>query len=161
MDAGCNLLRFTFPQPPKDIKTDVGVVPTQEEIFNYQKILEKFKEKYESPTCSILVIDADSEKNIYNKPRTTPCYSRYIFPTVGFDGWLYNCSQSSAPNFRSTALGDLNKYDFWELFYNYDEKNLEKYLINCNKKINQSGCRCDRKEHFVNSSVIESKIFNI
>ena len=28
IEAGCNLLRFTFPQQPKDIKTDKGVIPS-------------------------------------------------------------------------------------------------------------------------------------
>jgi len=161
MNAGCNLLRFTFPQPPKDIKTEKGVIPTQKEVSKYLIILEKLKAKYENADCSILVIDTDSENDIYNKPRTTPCYARYVFPTVGFDGWLYNCSQSSAPNFKSSAIGNLNQHNFWDLFYNYDNKNLENFFIKCNKKINQSGCRCDRKEHVFNKSIIDSKIFNI
>ena len=82
------------------------------------KILLELKKKYETPNCSILIVDADQEHDIYNKPRTLPCFARYIFPTVGFDGWLYNCSQSSAPNFHSSALGDLTKM-ILELFYNY------------------------------------------
>tara|TARA_B100000242_G_C43009306_1_gene469186 strand:+ start:535 stop:882 length:348 start_codon:yes stop_codon:yes gene_type:complete len=109
----------------------------------------------------IIVANPDLDHGIYNKPRTLPCYARYLFPTIGFDGWLYNCSQSSAPNFRSTALGDLTKNDFWDLFYNYDSKNLDSYLSICNKKIADSGCRCDRKEHIVNQSVIDSKVFKI
>ena len=161
INAGCNLLRFTFPQEPKDIKTEKGVIPTQKEVKNYLITLEKLKTKYENADCSILIVDTDSENDIYNKPRTTPCYARYIFPTVGFDGWLYNCSQSSAPNFRSSAIGNLNQHNFWDLFYNYDNKNLENFLIKCNKTINQSGCRCDRKEHVFNKSIIDSKIFNI
>ena len=161
IDAGCNLLRFTFPQQPKDIKTEKGVVPSKEEIFLYKKELEKLKKKYESSNCSILVIDADNENNIYNKARTTPCYARYVYPTVGFDGWLYNCSQSSAPNFRSSALGNLNESNFWDLFYNYKIEYFENFLVQCNSKINKSGCRCDRKEHLVNNSVIESKIFKV
>jgi len=159
--AGCNLIRFTFPQQPKDIKTEKGVVPSKEEISFYKKELQKLKNKYDSDNCSILVIDADNENNIYNKPRTIPCYARYVYPTVGFDGWLYNCSQSSAPNFRSTALGDLNKSNFWDLFYGYETKNFESFLFKCNTKISKSGCRCDRKEHIVNSSVIESKVFKV
>ena len=94
-----------FPQQPKDIKTAKGVVPTENEIAHYKKKLEELKKKYSNSDCSILVIDADSDNNIYNKPRTVPCYARYVYPTVGFDGWLYNCSQSSAPNFESSALG--------------------------------------------------------
>ena len=161
IEAGCNLLRFTFPQQPKDIKTEKGVVPSKEEVVFYKTELEKLKNKYDSENCSILVIDADYENNIYNKPRTVPCYARYVYPTVGFDGWLYNCSQSSAPNFRSSALGDLNKSDFWDLFYDYETKNFENFIFRCNDKINKSGCRCDRKEHVVNNSVIESKIFKV
>ena len=107
----------------------------------------------------IIVIDPDNENETYFKPRTIPCYARFIFPTVGFDGWLYNCSQSSSPNFRPTALGDLNKSGFWDLFYNYATTDLEKYLDLCNKKIANSGCRCDRKEHVVNQSIINSKVF--
>ena len=82
-----------------------------------------------------------------------------MYPTVGFDGWLYNCSQSSAPNFRSSALGDLTKSDFWDLFYNYENDNFESFSKKCNIKINNSGCRCDRKEHVVNASIIKSEIF--
>ena len=37
IEAGCNLLRFTFPQQPKDIKTKTGVVPTKDEIIIYKK----------------------------------------------------------------------------------------------------------------------------
>jgi sulfatase maturation enzyme AslB (radical SAM superfamily) len=159
MTAGCNVLRFSFPQPPKDTKTKKGVIPTQEEINFYISDLNKLKKKYENDKCLILITNPDGDHDIYNKPRTLPCYARYLFPTVGFDGWLYNCSQSSAPNFRSTALGDLTKDDFWKLFYNYDSDNLDNFLSVCNKKIGESGCRCDRKEHIVNQSVIDSKVF--
>ena len=118
-------------------------------------------EKYENKDCLIIISNPDKENDIYRKPRTTPCFARFIFPVVGFDGWLYNCSQSSAPNFRSTALGDLNKSNFWDLFYGYETKNFESFLFKCNTKISKSGCRCDRKEHIVNSSVIESKVFKV
>ncbi len=161
MGAGCNVLRFSFPQPPKDIKTEKGVVPTQEEINFYISDLNKLKKKYENENCLIIITNPDGEHDIYNKPRTLPCYARYLFPTVGFDGWLYNCSQSSSPNFRSTALGNLNIDDFWKLFYNYDSQNLDNFMSVCNKKIGNSGCRCDRKEHIVNQSVINSKVFKI
>ena len=161
MAAGCNVLRFSFPQPPKDIKTEKGVVPTQEEVNLYISDLNKLKKKYENDKCLILITNPDGDHDIYNKPRTLPCYARYLFPTIGFDGWLYNCSQSSAPNFRSTALGDLNKDDFWKLFYNYESENLDNFMNICNKKISESGCRCDRKEHIVNQSIINSNVFKI
>ena len=158
-EAGCNLLRFTFPQQPKGIKTEEGVIPTEKEKNEYKNILNILKSKHETKNCSILIVDADTDHSIYNKPRTVPCYARYIFPTVGFDGWLYNCSQSSAPNFRGSALGDLTKENFWDLFYKYNTKEFDRFQISCNKKINDSGCRCDRKEHVINKNIIDSKIF--
>jgi len=159
MKAGCNLLRFTFPQQPKGINTEIGVIPSEIEKDYYKKDLEKLKIKYENSECSILIVDADDDHNIYDKPRTIPCFARYVFPTIGFDGWLYNCSQSSAPNFRLSALGDLKINNFWDLYYNYKVEKFNDYLISCSKNINDTGCRCDRKEHVLNQQIIDSKIF--
>ena len=159
MKAGCNLLRFTFPQQPKGINTEIGVIPSETEKDYYKKDLEKLKIKYENSECSILIVDADDDHNIYDKPRTIPCFARYVFPTIGFDGWLYNCSQSSAPNFRLSALGDLKINNFWDLYYNYKVEKFNDYLISCSKNINDTGCRCDRKEHVLNQQIIDSKIF--
>jgi sulfatase maturation enzyme AslB (radical SAM superfamily) len=153
IDAGCNLLRFTFPQPPKDTTTEKGVVPNPDEKKRYKDDLNELILKFKNNDCPILIIDADQDHNIYDKPQTLPCYARYIYPTVGFDGWLYNCSQSSAPNFRSTALGNLNKDDFWKLYYNYQTDNFNSYLTKCSVAIQNSGCRCDRKEHILNSQL--------
>jgi len=150
ISAGCNLLRFTFPQPPKDIVTEAGTVPDQIEKKEFKHKVLEIIDEYKNNECPILFIDADEEHNIFNKAQTLPCYARYVYPTVGFDGWLYNCSQSSAPNFRDTALGDLNKKNFWDLFYNYDETKFKDYFAECNLKIKNSSCRCDRKEHVLN-----------
>ena len=157
--AGCNLLRFTFPQPPKDIKTELGVIPTIEEKEFYKNDIREIIANFEDKYCSIIIVDADQDLNIFNKPRTLPCVARYLFPTVGFDGWLYNCSQSSSPNFRTTGLGDLNKNNFWDLYYNYENKNINNYMKICGTNLTNSGCRCDRKEHLVNQGVESSKIF--
>jgi hypothetical protein len=159
MKAGCNLLRFTFPQQPKSITTEIGVIPSQKEKDYYKKDLEKLKTRYKNSECSILIVDADNDYNIHNKPRTIPCFARYVFPTIGFDGWLYNCSQSSAPNFRLSALGDLKINNFWDLYYNYKVEKFNDYLISCSENINDTGCRCDRKEHVLNQQIIDGKIF--
>ena len=151
--AGCNVLRFTFPQQPKDIDTPDGTIPSPQDIEKYINELQEFKYKYENDNLLILILNKDKDEDIYMKPRTLPCYARYIYPTIGFDGWLYNCSQSSSPNFRSSALGDLTKKNFWELFYDYDNKNFNNYFKKCNDKIAQSNCRCDRKEHVTNKKL--------
>ena len=106
-----------------------------------------------------MMVDADTEYGIFEKPRTTPCFARWIYPTVGYDGWLYHCSQTGSPNFRPIALGDLSKMEFWELFYDYDSENLNGYLTSCGKKMDKTGCRCDRKMHVTNLSVIGSNVF--
>ncbi len=159
IQAGCNLLRFTFPQPPKDIITSDGTVPSPPEKKEFKNKVINIIEKYKNNECPILFVDADEEYNIFNKAQSLPCFARYVYPTVGFDGWLYNCSQSSAPNFRESALGDLNKNNFWDLFYNYEDKNFKDYFKSCNLKIKNSNCRCDRKEHLLNLDIREKVSF--
>ena len=157
--AGCNLLRFTFPQPPRGIITDPGVIPDRNEIHTYKRKLLPIINKANNDNCVTMLTDADDDYGIFFKPRTLPCFARFVYPTVGFDGWLYHCSQSSAPNFRSMALGDLNKHDFWDLFYNYDLSKKEEYFKLCGAKMESTGCRCDRKMHVLNQSVIDSSVF--
>jgi sulfatase maturation enzyme AslB (radical SAM superfamily) len=158
--AGCNILRFTFPQPPKGINTDPGVVPDENMKNTYLNKLTTTIKNANDENCMVLIADADTKHDIFFKPRTLPCFARFIYPTIGFDGWLYHCSQSSSPNFRPMALGDLNKDDFWDLFYNYDIENQEVYFKTCESKMKSTGCRCDRKMHVTNQSVIKSMIFN-
>lgn len=158
--AGCNMLRFTFAQPPRDRETPQGVVPSAEECQVYAKKLRPIIEGQSTDSCIVMIVDADAEHGIFQKPRTLPCFARFAYPTVGFDGWLYHCSQSSAPNFHGMALGDLSKRGFWDIFYDYDSENLGQYFSQCGRKMADAGCRCDRKEHVLNASVISSGIFD-
>lgn len=160
-DAGCHLLRFTFPQPPRGIITDPGVVPNKDDIKKYKKNLVPIIEQANGEKVVTMLTDADADHDIFFKPRTLPCFARFVYPTVGFDGWLYHCSQSSAPNFRPMALGDLNQNDFWDLFYNYDISDEKLYFQNCSLKMESTGCRCDRKMHLLNTGVIDSSTFQI
>ena len=57
------------------------------------------------------------------------------------------------------ALGDLNKSGFWDLFYDYDSTNFGDYMAGCGKIMDETGCRCDRKMHVTNLSVIKSNAF--
>ena len=159
--VGCNLLRFTFPQPPRGIETEEGVVPSRDECAGYLRTLQPLLEVENSPDCNVLLVDADTEHDIFHKARTVPCFARFVYPTVGFDGYLYHCSQSSAPNFRSMALGDLRTDDFWTLFYDYDASDLDSYFKGCNRKMAGAGCRCDRKEHILNAGVLDSGAFSL
>lgn len=157
--AGCNLLRFTFPQVPRSFVPAAGIIPSKQDVQSYTESLRTSIEAESTEECTVLFVDADSSHGIFDKPRTVPCFARFIYPTVGFDGWLYHCSQSSAPNFRSMALGNLATHDFWDLYYNYDADNLAEYFEGCATKMAAAGCRCDRKEHIVNSTVLASGAF--
>ena len=153
------MLRFTFAQPPRGFEPPAGVVPSAEECQHYAEKLRPVIEEQSTDECVVMFVDADTEHAIFRKPRTVPCFARFTYPTVGFDGWLYHCSQSSAPNFHGMALGDLTKRGFWDLFYDYDSENLGQYFTQCSKKMADAGCRCDRKEHVVNAGVNSSGVF--
>ena len=156
-DAGCNLLRFTFAQPPRGkVEENLDTVPTKEECEQYTNLLNNIVENEDSESCKILFIDADKENDLFRKPRTLPCVARFIYPAVGFDGRLYHCSQSAAPNFKEIELGNLKDKSFKELYYNYDISDFKTYFANLNKKMDKVGCRCDRKEHIVNQKIKNS-----
>ena len=157
--SGCNLLRFTFPQPPRETPLAVGIIPNSDDVAFALKKLKPIINNSSTDNCKVMIVDADSEHDIFYKPRTKPCFARWIYPTVGYDGWLYHCSQSGSPNFRPMALGDLNNAGFWELFYDYDTENFDKYMTSCGQKMDETACRCDRKMHLTNQSVIDSNVF--
>jgi len=159
-NAGCNLLRFTFAQSPRGVEDkNLDTVPTQSEREKYTLMLKRIEKEQDSKKCKILFIDADKQNNFFGKPRTLPCVARFIYPTVGFDGKLYHCSQSAAPNFKSISLGDLKNNSFKKLYYNYDVSSFKKYFMDIGKKMSEVGCRCDRKEHIVNTKIKESNLF--
>ena len=122
-------------------------------------MLKRIEKEQDSEKCKILFIDADKENNFFRKPRTLPCVARFIYPTVGFDGRLYHCSQSAAPNFKDIELGNLQDNSFKELYYNYDVTDFKKYFSDLGKEMNKINCRCDRKEHTVNTKIKESNLF--
>ena len=158
--AGCDLIRFTFPQLPRGkAGTELPTVPNAEECARFRQRLQPLIEKLDGGDCRVLFVDADREHDIFRKARTTPCVARFVYPTVGFDGWLYHCSQSSAPNFRKMALGNLASRSFWDIFYDYNANLLENYFTECERVMEEVHCRCDRKEHLVNASIVKHGIF--
>lgn len=160
-NAGCNLLRFSFAQPPRGLadKEKIETVPLTQEKNEIMNELKEWILSFNNDECNVLVVDPDTENNIFYKDRTLPCVARFIYPTVGFDGRLYQCSQSAAPNFKDTEIGDLKNKNFWELYYDYDVSDFIGFFKNSAEILAKTGCRCDRKEHIVNTKIAESKIF--
>ncbi len=160
-EAGCNLVRFSFAQPPRGLvnKGEIETVPLTDEKSKIMNNLKEWIKSHDSENFRVIITDPDQENDIFYKNRTLPCVARFIYPTVGFDGRLYQCSQSAAPNFKETEIGDLKNNKFWDLYYNYDVSNFIKFFEDSGKLMNKVGCRCDRKEHIANKKIKESNLF--
>ncbi len=157
-NAGADLIRFSCPQIPRgDVPGENPFIPTQIEYQDYINELTQIIESFSDESCKVIVVKSDDK---FIQARTTPCFARFIYPTIGYDGWLYHCSQSSGSNFRSQALGNLATDNFWDLLYDYDANNLDNYFSSCSKKMENNNCRCDRKEHTVNSLIKDNGFFN-
>ncbi len=156
--VGADLIRFSCPQIPRgDVMGENAFVPTKDEYNSYIQEIEKIVEESNTENCKVLIIENDEK---FLRARSTPCFARFIYPTIGYDGWLYHCSQSSGSNFRSQAFGNLATENFWELLYDYDANNLDTYFTSCNQKMAENNCRCDRKEHTVNTMIKENGFFD-
>ncbi len=161
-NAGSDLIRFTFPQVPRGYKKKEKDenIPSREEVLEYMERLTPIVKNENSKDCRVLIMDLDSDYETYDVHRSLPCFARFIFPSIGFDGWLSHCSESAAPHFRELAIGNLNQRDFWDLFYDYDVDDFRKMISRANKLMDKTGCKCDRKEHVVNSCLKKSGVFN-
>ena len=160
-ELNVDLIRFSFPQFPKG--QEIGYTPDipdekrRNELEKELRIYINEISKNINTNTKILFLPSN---DLFYKPRSLPCFARFIYPTIGYDGWLYHCSQSAGTNFHSTALGNLNEKNFFELLYNYDFSDEKNYFNNLCNKLDKSGCRCDRKEHTVNNAIKASNCFN-
>jgi MoaA/NifB/PqqE/SkfB family radical SAM enzyme len=150
IDAGVDSIRFSFPQLPRGIDSHKGtLIPEKQEVKEIYNDIKPVIDQFKKSKTKVVLIDYDADKNI-SEARTLPCFSRFIYPAIAYDGYLSNCSQSAATHFRDMALGNLQNIDFWQSFYDYDEKNIFNFMKNEFKKMIKNDCRCDRKEHTVN-----------
>ncbi len=152
-NAGVDILRFTFPQIPRGYminKIGDKNIPSNLEKNQILDNIKKTIETEDTEECRVIIIDYDKNMGIEGKMRTLPCFARWIFPSIGYDGFLGHCSESAAPHFREISLGNLNNKNFWELYYDYQPDKFKEYLADTANKMGRLDCRCDRKEHTVN-----------
>ena len=150
VNAGVDSIRFSFPQLPRGIDTHEGtIIPNKEEVKKIYIDIKPVIDEFKDSKTKVVLIDYDADKEI-NVSRTLPCFSRFIYPAISYDGYLSNCSQSAATHFKDMALGNLQITDFWDAYYDYDEKDIFGFMKNEFKKMIKNDCRCDRKEHTVN-----------
>lgn len=161
-NSGVDLIRFTFPQVPRGYRRSEHDknIPSREQIIEYMEKLRPIIENENSDSCQVLIMDLDGQYSTYMVDRTLPCFARFIFPSIGFDGWLSHCSESAAPHFRELVLGNLSERDFWDLFYDYDPDNLTEFFNQNSEKMKKLNCKCDRKEHVVNERIGKSGVFS-
>jgi MoaA/NifB/PqqE/SkfB family radical SAM enzyme len=153
IEIGVDSIRFTFPQSPRGHEHKNN--PFLPSLIDKDLIIKVVNKKIEDIKknnigVNLTIFDYDTIKQL-DEPRSLPCFARFIFPAISYDGYLANCSQSGAVHFRDMSLGNLQKVDFWEAYYNYDVNDLEKFMQEQYSKMNKNDCRCDRKQHTFNS----------
>ncbi|MFK8068114.1 MAG: radical SAM protein [Gammaproteobacteria bacterium] len=150
--VGVDSIRLSFAQVPRGTeRADETGIPDQNNITSIYNRIKPIVEKYNSEKTEVLLLNYDNDKN-FTERRTLPCFARFIYPAISYEGYLSNCSQSAAPHFKNMSLGNLTKVDFWDAFYNYDVNNFEQMLDSQHMKMITNDCRCDRKEHTVNTT---------
>ena len=150
INAGVQSIRFSFPQLPRGKDSHEGtIIPNRQEVKKIYDDIKPVIVSFKNEKTNVILFDYDADKSIH-EARTLPCFSRFIYPAISYDGYLSNCSQSAATHFKDMSLGNLQTTDFWEAFYNYDEKDIYSFMQNEFKKMIKNDCRCDRKEHTVN-----------
>jgi MoaA/NifB/PqqE/SkfB family radical SAM enzyme len=150
---GVDSIRFTFPQSPRgyEHKNNPFTPSPIDKSLIIETVNKKIEEiKKNKINFNLTIFDYDTIKHL-DEPRSLPCFARFIFPAISYDGYLANCSQSGAVHFRDMSLGNLQNIDFWDAYYNYDVKDFEKYMKEQYSKMNKNDCRCDRKQHTFNS----------
>ena len=93
---GVDSIRFTFPQSPRgqDHKENPFAPLSKNKDLIISTVTKKIEDLANNNINTRLTIfDYDKQINI-NEPRTLPCFARFIFPAISYDGYLSNCSQS-------------------------------------------------------------------
>ena len=144
-NLGVDTLRFSFPQVPRNYDyNQKGNIFVKDRKNLINKIEELISGKNKTSTF-VSIVDPDTKYNI-DQLRAIPCYARFAHPAIGFDGYLYHCSESSSPDFHDQSLGNLKDNNFWDLYYSYDKDEVEKSF----KLMEKNKCMCDRKLFIVN-----------
>ncbi len=160
---GVDSIRFTFPQSPRG--QDHANNPFAPLAENKNLILSSVSKKIEmmkenDSNTKLTIFDYDKQINIEDS-RSLPCFARFVFPAISYDGYLSNCSQSGAVHFRDMSLGNLSNVDFWDAYYDYDLDNFDTYMKNQFDKMKKNDCRCDRKQHTFNKQFSNLNLENI
>ena len=127
MKAGATAVRYSVAQHPKF--ATYSTAPVDEVQFKVLQALDH-----------AVVYDEYRDER-----QAVPCWARWLYPTISFDGHLARCSETSSPTWDSIRLGDLADRSFWDLYYDYSSNDTD--------KIAQANCMCDRKLAITNERI--------
>lgn len=161
INLGLQTHRFSFPQIPRgyNLKGDDDLI-IKERAKIYEEVNEIIYKTNNSKSVIITIVDPEKELGIEND-RYLPCFARFVHPAIGYDGYLYHCSESSSPDFHSMMLGDLQSKSFWDLYYSYNGKK----IVEDFRKMEKLKCLCSRNLYATNkgfqNSELKDKLFNM
>lgn len=126
INSGATNVRFSVAQQPNFGKKEV--VPEKVDWSRVEQL----------PNAQIYTSYRDESQ-------VTPCWARWLFPTISYDGHLARCSETSSPTWDAIRLGSLHTHSFWDLYYDYAQFDTE--------LLQTAGCMCDRKQMWVNTTL--------
>jgi MoaA/NifB/PqqE/SkfB family radical SAM enzyme len=140
VDSGVHTVRFSVPIfPTMGLQERVSDFPKMS-IYDFNLFEEQFYElKKDGDNLVYLKFDS-------NPQGVMPCWSRWLLPTVGYDGYLYPCCLVSSEEFRSLRIEDLKEVGFWDAYHRQVDLNF-----------GTSGCQCDRKAAEIHN-VVNSRL---
>lgn len=127
LDIGVDSIRFSQPMKP--------TMGAQERAYDFPELSEKsldlFKKLYKEVQSEVVFYQEFDELDTFKES----CYSRWLFPVIGFDGYFYPCCLTSSQEFPEHRIGNLATSSFWELYQKKPDVNFAQYSCQCDRKI--------------------------
>lgn len=135
-DIGFDLVRFSEPYVPNRFATGAEFPSAgADHLARARECIAALQEEYGGKVTLLEFTRHD---------RCLPCVTRWLQPVIGYDGYLYPCSQTSVPDFAELRVGDLATSGFWEAYSRV--RSLDP---------GRAACLCDRKGFEINSALAE------
>jgi MoaA/NifB/PqqE/SkfB family radical SAM enzyme len=136
--AGVDYVRFSLPiVPARYLETDrqpCFPTPDPMKVGLARRRIEKLMLRFSGRVC---YMDAPTKA-----AKVVPCFSRWLQPVVGYDGFLYPCCQTASGLFAELRVADLREEGFWHAYLKRQALNVE-----------AAACLCDRKAADLNRCV--------
>jgi MoaA/NifB/PqqE/SkfB family radical SAM enzyme len=143
-DNGIEHIRFSIPQLQYSNRGLRGNLISKDKAGQIKEYIKKRAEGADAQTEIFFIDFLHEQAKDSFKGRILPCFSRWFYPTIGIDGYLYPCCQVATSEFKPLRISNLNEKSFWNSFYNYQYPDRS-------IPIAKLGCKCDRKSLVLNN----------